>query len=165
VNEQAGHEIKGVGTPGAVTVGGVTGGARLGTLAAVDMSHKPWYKRVVNKWATRGAEAGNLAVGTGTEGSSEATAAQPTSIYHLYPPEAKTSNTVYAQVLPQGTPPPAHTAIDDTRHTGRMVEATDPSGARQDTGEEERKQLEAVMAQPEVVPRNLMHLSCVPFPE
>jgi len=159
VREQAGREIKGV---GAVTVGGVTGGASGGTLQAVDMSHKPWYKKVVNKWATRGAGAGKLVAGA--EDSSEPTAAQPTSIYDLYPPEkVKTSNTVYAQILPQSTPPAAYTAVEDTKHTGRVVaEATDSSGAREETGEEERKQLEAVMAQPEVVPRSL---SCVPFPE
>jgi len=162
VSEQAGREIKGVGTQGVVTVGGVTGGASGGTLHAVDMSHKPWYKKVVNRWATRGAGAGKL--GAGAEGSSEPIAAQPTSIYDLYPPEkVKTSDMVYANILPQGTATAAHTAVEDTKHTGRVVtDATDASGAREDTGEEERKQLEAVMAQPEVLPRSP---SCVPFTE
>jgi hypothetical protein len=148
-----------------------------GSLQAVDMSHKPWYKKIAARspaWLQRKGAPGNPSIS-----AAEPVPAQPNSIYDLYPPEAQT---VYAHASPQGMQP-----TGQTQHAGSAPVPTDHTGAAGAAGAhmhpghasapgsmgqgqpgqdaqadsevaEEMKQLEAVMAQPEVaVPSAFQH--------
>ena len=145
-----------------------------GSLQAVDMSHKPWYQKLAartRKWGRQGEAPGNPAISAALPASG-----QPDSIYDLYPPEAQT---VYAHASPQGMQPTGQTqhagsAPVPTDHTGAAGAHMHPGDASapgsmgqgqpgQDAQAdsevaEEMKQLEAVMAQPEVaVPSAFQH--------
>ena len=145
-----------------------------GSLQAVDMSHKAWYKKIAArspKWLQRKGAPGNPSIS-----AAEPVPAQPNSIYDLYPPEAQT---VYAHASPQGMQPTGQTqhagsAPVPTDHTGAAGAHMHPGDASapgsmgqgqpgQDAQAdsevaEEMKQLEAVMAQPEVaVPSAFQH--------